>query len=161
MVYVLNKLHHSLILGVDFLHNTQANLNFFTNTVELTDNPGISCITKLDTKAGIARTKKAITIPQRSEMLISVVVSRQQNGSEVLLEPLQSLGSQNLSGAKCLVQVKNGRAFFKLLNPTHKDIFLRTNREVAKVSCIQNSNIQSLDENYSKSHDITISNVKK
>lgn len=121
MVYVLNKLHHSLILGVYFLHNTQAKLNFVTNTVELTGNPGISCITKLDTKEGIARTKKTVTIPKISEMLISVVVSRQQNWSEVLLEPLQSLASQNIFGSKCLVQVKKGRAFFKVLNPTHKN----------------------------------------
>ncbi|VDH89519.1 protein SFI1 [Mytilus galloprovincialis] len=146
-VHVLDQLHHTLILGFDFMKNQGAFINFDDLTLEM--NKPKMIIGSISIKAGLVRTIKAVTIPKRSEINIPVSVSRQTHDSTVLLEPLESYcpALKNLVVAKCLVNVQNGKACLRLLNPTHSDIQLKAHKEIAKVSQVNIDDIYPLDDN--------------
>ena len=52
---------------------------------------------------------------------------------------------RSVAGAKCLVQVKRGRAPIRLMNPTSKDIYIPGHRVVATVSDGDTDNIHDLN----------------
>lgn len=58
-VYVLPELHHSLILGVDFLKETKAELNFENSTLEIIENDTATTLSQLNINKGITRIRKA------------------------------------------------------------------------------------------------------
>lgn len=60
-VHVLDKLHHSLILGIDFMKTKKAFINFVQSTLEIRDNPKV-VIGSVTVNAGLVRTKQKITI---------------------------------------------------------------------------------------------------
>ena len=74
-VYVLPELHHSLILGVDFLKETKAKLNFANSTLEIIENDTATTLSQLNINEVTARVRKAITIPKFSETLITLILS--------------------------------------------------------------------------------------
>ncbi|CAC5402169.1 unnamed protein product [Mytilus coruscus] len=57
--------------------------------------------------------------------------------------------------AKCLVKVKQGRAMFKLCNPTESEIFIRYNTILATISDIDISCIIPLEQ-----HEASVNNVE-
>ncbi|CAC5373433.1 unnamed protein product [Mytilus coruscus] len=111
-VHILDQLHHSLILGVDFMRKNGAFINFQDCTLELKDNPNI-VLSSITLNSGLVRTKKVVTLPKHSETLIQVSVSKQDEDSTVLLEPLDAPPQflQNVVVAKCLVKIHSGKTF--------------------------------------------------
>ncbi|CAG2249263.1 unnamed protein product [Mytilus edulis] len=160
-VHVLDQLHHTLILGFDFMKNQGAFINFDDLTLEM--NKPKMIIGSISIKAGLVRTIKAVTIPKRSEINIPVSVSRQTHDSTVLLEPLESYcpALKNLVVAKCLVNVQNGKACLRLLNPTHSDIQLKPHKEIAKVSQVNIDDIYPLDDNTKHISAVSTTNIKQ
>ncbi|VDI17401.1 Hypothetical predicted protein [Mytilus galloprovincialis] len=160
-VHVLDQLHHTLILGFDFMKNQGAFINFDDLTLEM--NKPKMIIGSISIKAGLVRTIKAVTIPKRSEINIPVSVSRQTHDSTVLLEPLESYcpALKNLVVAKCLVNVQNGKACLRLLNPTHSDIQLKAHKEIAKVSQVNIDDIYPLDDNTKHISAVSTTNIKQ
>ncbi|VDI61389.1 Hypothetical predicted protein [Mytilus galloprovincialis] len=64
-----------------------------------------------------------------------------------LLEPLHTLPSQSLAGAKCIVQLDDtGNSYMRLMNPTEKTIHLPANFVVASVSAVDSKSITSLTD---------------
>ncbi|CAC5379946.1 unnamed protein product [Mytilus coruscus] len=149
-VHVLDQLHHSLILGVDFMRKNGAFINFQDCTLELKDNPSI-VLSSITLNSGLLRTKKVVTIPKHSETLIQVSVSKQDEDSTVLLEPLDAPPQflQNVVVTKCLVKIRNGKAHLRLLNLTATDIKLRPHKVIAKVSHVNTEEIHSIDDKQS------------
>lgn len=148
LVHVLDNLHHSLILGRDFLKRNEAKLDFSTDTFELDDNPKINTVAHVqlqEHKPGLARTKSVNTIPKRSETFIKISVSRQKPSDNVLLEPLSCFGRTGLIAKNCLVQVKNGTAVMCVRNPTNRDITIRPRCNVAMVAHLAQSEILPVD----------------
>ena len=136
-VHVIEDLHHSFILGLDFLTANHANIDFNSNTLTINNNH----VCQIITNSGLARTTKSVVIPKRSETTISVLVSRCKNGDQVLLEPLPSLMKNfHITAAKCLVKVQNRKAYLKILNPTYNDVRLRNNQTLATVVDIVSTN---------------------
>lgn len=155
-MHVLEQLHHSLILGVDFMTDNGAFINFRDNTLQLQDQPNIVLV-PIYVSAALVRTKKSITISKFSQTLIPVSVSKQRNCSTVLLEPLNNSypSLQNLVVAKCLVHVTNGQASLCLLNPTGLDIKLRAHTPIAKVACVDTDEIHPLDDKVSENTNVS------
>lgn len=86
-MHVIQDLHHSFILGLDFLTANHAQIDYDSNTLRINNQHVCQIITNSD----LARTTKSIVIPKRSEMMVPVLESRCRNGDQVLLEPLPSL----------------------------------------------------------------------
>ncbi|CAG2227696.1 unnamed protein product [Mytilus edulis] len=146
-IYVLPQLHHSLILGVDFLKQTKAKLNFETDTFEIFENNDVVTLSRLTSKQGLAKTSKAITIPKRSQTLISVAVSHQTHDSTVLLEPLKSLAHKHrILAAKALVKIKHGKAYLSLMNPTDNKVRIKARTKLAKVAHVKTETIQNFND---------------
>ena len=104
--FILQKLIHPEILGMDFLkfHKVQTDLD--KRTIYIQDKLVSACFLKR--KTSLARTGKCVTIPAGSQMNIELKVSRRKPGEVVLLEPIPNLQSKHLAGAKCLVTAKQG-----------------------------------------------------
>lgn len=136
-VHIIQDLHHSFILGLDFLTANHAHIDYDSNTLTINNEH----VCQIITNSGLARTIKSIVIPKRSEITIPVLISRCNNGDQVLLEPLPSLMKNfHITAAKCLVKVQNRKAYLKVLNPTYSDVRLRNNKKLATVAEIVGSN---------------------
>lgn len=103
-LHVVENVHHSLILGQDFLQFFKAKIDLETKTLHLEDN-NVGLVTKILDSNGLVRTLDAVTIPKMSETIISVSVSKHVNGEQVILEPKPSLTIKHLVAAKCVVTV--------------------------------------------------------
>ena len=95
---------------------------------------------------GYARAAATVLIPQCSETNVLVNVSNIKNGANVLLEPNPLLSNnKHLTTAQCLVQVENGKAMLRILNPTHSDIQLHAREMLANVIQIEEPNIFAME----------------
>ena len=141
--YVIEDLHHSVILGHDFMEAHHVKLDIRGKKMTIQDNIKVC---SLRTNTGYARTIKPATLPANSEIDIQVKIARVTTNDEVLLEPLSKLTNINIMGAKCLVKVNKGRSVMRLVNPTDKDIHLRGNRVLAVVSQVDQAKIFTLNE---------------
>lgn len=68
-VHVIQDLHHSFILGLDFLTANHAQIDYDSNTLTINNQHVCQIITNSD----LARTTKSIVIPKRSEMMVPVL----------------------------------------------------------------------------------------
>ena len=140
--YVIQNLHHSLILGHDCMVSNNVTLNWAIRQMFIQGNLKICHLT---TNTGFARSVKSTLIPANSEANVNVKVARLSKDRQVLLEPVKTLSNQNLSGAKCLVTVRKGKAVIRLLNPTNQDIEIKGNKVLAAVSEIDKNSIYALN----------------
>lgn len=147
--FVLNELHHSVILGMDFLTTHKVSIDLDAGKIDIKDR--VLSASLITTKAGFARVDRATCVPANSEIDLNVKISRRKNNEIVLLEPVSYLQSQNIGGAKCLVKVHKGKAFMRVMNPTPQDIELPANRIVASICDIDKNNVHLLDGSNPKS----------
>lgn len=81
----MDRLPHSLIIGLDFMKKHQVILNLPENTMSFYNDS--AKVNVLKTNSGLARVAKTIHLPPFSENILSVRVSKRYSGEEVLLEP--------------------------------------------------------------------------
>ena len=143
-VHVVDRLPHSLIIGLDFLQKHQVTLNLAENTMTFYNDS--AKVNVLKTNSGLARVAKTITVPPFSENIVSVRVSKRYSGEEVLLEPTTEIQNLNILGAKCFVRVRNGQSAFKVLNPTNQEIQLQKGKVLACVSDVDSSAVYNFDD---------------
>ena len=155
--YIIEDLHHTLILGHDFMEAHNVTLDFKGKKMVLQDNIKVC---HLHTNTGYARTIKPITLPANSEVDIQVKIARINSDEEVLLEPLVKLANENILGAKCLVKINKGKAVLRLINPNESDIYLKGNKVLAIVSQVEKENIFSLSEVGNETTNFNKSNPK-
>ena len=141
--YVIEDLHHSIILGIDFMEEHRVTLDIAAKKFIIEGSAKVCTIT---TDAGVARTVRSTAIDPQSEVTVPVKVSRVKSGTEVLLEPLSSLSYKNIIGAKSLVVVRNHKAVMRVLNPTNKTVYLKSNKSLANVVLIEPASVLSIDE---------------
>lgn len=144
VVYVVDRLPHSLIIGLDFFQKHQVTLNLADNTMSFYNDSANVCLMK--TNGGLVRVAKSTTLPPFSENILSVKVSKRYSGEEVLLEPLPDMQTLNLLGAKCLVKVKNCQSVLKVLNPTTQEIRLPKGKVLAKVADFDHDAVLNFDD---------------
>ena len=138
---VVEDLHHSLILGHDFLETNKVTIDVASKQMTIQDIK----VCSLKTDTGFARTIRQTNIRANSEVVIPIKIARFKSGNEVLLEPLQNLAKQNIIGAKCLVKIRNGKAMLRVVNPTNRDICLKGNKILATVSQFKSDSVCSFD----------------
>ena len=141
--YVVEELHHSIILGHDFLEAHSVTLDIRGKKMIIQDHVKVC---SLQTNTGYARTVKSINLPANSEIDVQVKIARVNTSDEVLLEPLARLANENLLGAKCLVKVNKGKSVMRLINPTETNIQIKGSKVLAIVSQVEKANIFMLDD---------------
>lgn len=141
--YVVEDLHHSLILGHDFMEAHNVTLDIKGKKMLIQDQVKVC---SLRTNTGYARTVKPIKLPANSEIDIPVKIARVSTNEEVLLEPFSRLANESILGAKCLVRVNKGKSVMRLVNLSESDIYLRGNKVLAVVSQVEKANIFTLND---------------
>ena len=115
----------------------------------------------LETNSGLVpRCLDSYTLPVNSEVILPVHISRRTQGENVLLEPTQNLASKKIMAARCVVQVGQGKAVIRLVNPTNKRIHLPRRYILANVIDINTDNINKLDEHSNCVHTIQANTEK-
>ena len=142
--YVIKDLHHSIILGLDFMETHNIVLDIKSKQMLIYGPEVYVC--QLHTCTAYARTCKPVVLKANSEVDIQVKIARVGNEKQILLEPLPDLVKRNVMGARCLVKVKNGKAVLRLANPTDKNIFWKNNTILATVSEIDEEHVFCLDD---------------
>ncbi|WAQ95040.1 hypothetical protein MAR_007511 [Mya arenaria] len=142
---VLENLHHSLILGLDFMTKNHVRIDFHQKLMSVGEDfvfVGISC----DSLFGYARPTSKVIIEANSEVIVEVKVSKNHKNDTVLLEPSENLSAKFLAGARSLVTTKNHRAKMRLMNPTNKNITLHPFDIVGVVSLVESNETHMLNE---------------
>lgn len=142
---VLEHLHHSVILGLDFMKDYHVKIDFHKRIMTVMDEL-VSVSLICDSKFGYVRCMKPVDIPAETEIDIPVRISREYKNDTVLLEPSENLHSVNLVGARCLVTTCKGKAIMRVLNPTKSTIKVLPNRILAHVNVIDCNEIYSFDK---------------
>lgn len=140
-LHVIENLHHSIIIGVDFMEVNKVTIDFSNEQITLSDE---AYVCPLITSTGLARASMPLKILKHAEYLVPVKISKRKNGEQVLLEPLPSLAKLNLMAARCLVTVSKGQAVLRLLNPSDKTVKISNNFVLAKVLDIDEASIHVL-----------------
>ncbi|MES9902578.1 MAG: retropepsin-like aspartic protease [Sedimenticola sp.] len=153
--YILAELRHPLILGMDFLTSHNVVIDLSTSTISIHDQLITACL--IQSPNGLVRTTTAITVPAESEINVEAKVSNRRTGEVVLLEPVTSLCNRSLAGARCLVQVRKGKAPIRLLNPTSNDIHISRQKVIATVADIDQHILVPLADETVDTHNIDIS----
>ena len=139
---VVEDLHHSLILGHDFLDKYMCIVDIPAKKLRIAD----IVVCSIRTDRGYARTIKPVCIEANSEVVLPVKVARVCSDTDVLLDPSPNLANYNILGAKSLVTVRKGKAQLRLVNPTKQNITLKGNKVLALVSKVSSENVFSLEQ---------------
>ena len=133
VVQVSPLLDHSLVLGVDFLSQNQAILNYRLGVLSLYEDlvrvplhsrfGGLNCIT-------VART---MCIPAYHEALILANSPKVFNNKDALLEPLPNAQFNKLAVARSLVHCQNNTVVCRVLNCNPHVLTLKKGRKIAKI----------------------------
>jgi len=93
--HVLERLTHNLILGINFLSQTKANIDLATRTVTFYDELVGLDIAK--SNATLLRTTDAVLVPPRSEALVPVAVPSDFGSGLAIVEPAVNLNKKTFS----------------------------------------------------------------
>ena len=147
-------MNHPVILGVDFLEANKAWIRFDTHCLALLDGKIEIPLGSHDNDISCAvRTIGSVTIPATSQVVLPVVCKMSSTQSKFgLIEPVQSLlTNSNLLGARCIVQIRNGRSVFRLLNPSNSKVELKPNQVIGKCHVLDsNYTVTDFDLGHSK-----------
>ncbi|CAG2254521.1 unnamed protein product [Mytilus edulis] len=146
--HIFENFTHSIILGLDFLDNQKARLNFDDKTLVLQS--GITEVPltngdNYDNSICFISLVNDEVIPSRSEVIIPVqTVDKSIKSKLGIIEPNPALvGKQNIVGATCLVQIRNNKTFLQVLNPTNAKVRLSKNTKIGKFSDVIENSISS------------------
>ena len=142
--YIVEDLHHSLILGHDIMETHNVTLDLRGKTMTIQDSLKV-CSLHTIVNTGYACTVKPTTIYANSEVEIPVKIARLTKDEEVILEPLARLSQDNILGPKCLAKEYKGKAVLRLIHSTENNIDLKGNKVLAVVSQIAQESIFALD----------------
>lgn len=143
--YVLEKIQQTVIFGVDFMEKHKVEIDFGRKSVYIQERAievGLSAC-----NSGIAKLAKYVRIPANSANgSIPVYVTRQKNGSTILLEPSANLNLKGLAGVEAVVKIKKSKAVINILNSSAFDVHLPPNYVVATAHEININVIQNLED---------------
>ncbi|CAG2195477.1 unnamed protein product [Mytilus edulis] len=147
--HIFENFTHSIILGLDFLDQQKARLNFDDKTLVLQSGITEVPLTNGDNNDNsicfISLVNDEV-IPSRSEVIIPPVqtVDKSIKSKLGIIEPNPALvGKQNIVGATCLVQIRNNKTFLQVLNPTNAKVRLSKHTKIGKFSEIIENSISS------------------
>ena len=130
---VIKDLPRTVILGVDFLSEHKASINWTNNTLQVQNGLTEIPLHAQNSQSHVAKTVKQVSIPPNCEMLIHVKVKLPKITENVLFfDPLTSLPTKHhVLGAKSIAKVHNGKSIIRLFNFTNSTVTLPTHTPVA------------------------------
>ena len=154
---VIEKLHHKVILGLDFMTTNHVRIDFHNRLLSVGEDT-VTVALLCDSKFGYARPEYKVTIPANSELAVPVRLSGGHKNATVLLEPTSDLNEMMLACARTLVLTRNSRTKVRVMNPTDRDINLSPRVVLANVNKINSAEIYSLNENTETVSNLNIDN---
>lgn len=145
--HVFKRLHHSLILGVDFLQANGCILGYGKLTVTVEGHPFVNLCSNFPSSfnIGLARASVDVQIQPYHQACIPVRLSRIPNRSTALLEPVVIMSTKHaLAGAKMVITSNNGRANCIFLNPMPFPVQIKASQVVGKLFPVEN--VQDLND---------------
>ena len=114
--YIFDDIHHSLIIGIDFLQEHKCTLNFAESQFETKSGDRIIGFHSAF-KIGLVRLTQTIDLKPMSECLVPMRLSNIADGGVALLEHVKSLENKENGLARTVVRPNKGRAMCRVLNP--------------------------------------------
>ena len=163
---LFEKLHHPLILGMDFLRQNKAKIDLEQGTVSFKTSKSskstacedeeptvchISMGQNTKTCIGLVRTVSSVVIEPQAECTLPVKIALSSNSGSlvdnaVLLEPSASLNLEGLVGGKCVSAIDQGSGAYRVLNPTNFPVYLKENFVIATSHLIDEENITQVTD---------------
>ena len=103
-----------MILGLDFLNATRANIDFNHNTLSICDDLVIEPLLPSTKPNNVLRVTNNCTIPPLSEAVIAMTCDKGQ----FLLTPLPNVFQKHISLAHAIVNINKNKTQCRILNPT-------------------------------------------
>ena len=130
---VIKDLPKTVILGVDFLSDHKASINWTNNTLQIQNGLTEIPIQVQNSPAHLVKTINTVSIPPNCEMLLDVKVKIPKNNDEVLFfDSVTSLPTKhNVMAAKSIARVQGSRSILRIFNFTNSTVTLPANTNVA------------------------------
>lgn len=153
--HVIEYLQQKVILGLDFLKQNNAHIDFEHNTLSLLDDmvqiQMLNVVHENDT-FNTVKSYEDVTLDPHTETNILVHLNDNTLNEILLFEPDMANQSHYLVGSKCIVNVNNGHGTYRILNTSSEKVQIKKNSIVAKSTNIDEKHIYSLDENTSSNN---------
>ena len=143
--YVFSRLHEDLLLGIDFLTNNGAKIDLQSNTVRFKDSQKSVQLIQPIPHIGLAKLSADVIIPPLTEVVVPVIATKMKDCKGVLLQPSKKLSTKfGLGGAKCVVNIENGKTVYRLINPSEAMVTLKAKQIVATISEVDSESISEV-----------------
>ena len=129
-----------MILGLDFLNATRANIDFNHNTLSICDDLVIEPLLPSTKPNNVLRVTNNCTIPPLSEAVITMTCGIYPKG-QFLLTPLPTVSQKHISLAHAIVNINKNKTQCRILNPTNAPITLHKRTTLVSVTPVSNNQI--------------------
>jgi len=143
---VVKHLNYNVILGIDFVNDKQAYIDFGDNTISICDDLVIEHLVPTRLPTNVIRVARNYTLPPLSEAIIPTISDRTHQGHFVI-DPSPFLSRKHVTLPHAVVSL-SGRTQFRLFNHTNAPVLLPKNTFLATINPIADHNIFA----YQKSH---------
>jgi hypothetical protein len=139
---VIRNLHHSGVIGMDFLQNCKAVINLSEQTLHLFDNSIVAPLITARDHANALCLMQTVRIPGHTEAVLPVKLSRHapyRGHDPAITEAWPGITNRGIGIAKALVQPLNTRTICRILNVNSAPQTLRRGTRIAYLSPIDAS----------------------
>jgi hypothetical protein len=139
---VIRNLHHSGVIGMDFLQDCKAVINLSEQTLHLFDNSIVAPLITARDHANALCLMQTVRIPGHTEAVLPVTLSRHapyRGHDPAITEAWPGITNRGIGIAKALVQPQNTRTICRILNVNSTPQTLRRGTRIAYLSPIDAS----------------------
>lgn len=139
--FIFDRIHHALILGLDFLQKNHCHIDYQNLTLTSANKQPVVCNLQPNNSSfeiSIARATCDVLIPPYSAALVPVKLSRVPDGIPLLIEPVANLSAKcSLAGARSINIPKQKVTVMKILNPMQSSASISKSQVLGKCFPIQ------------------------
>ena len=140
---VLPKLAYNMILGLDFMNATQAQIDFGKRMLMLCDN--LTAVPLVPTTEAVMRfnlyPRRAALVPARSEALIPVRTPSKFKNHLSLVEPVNTNKNKSIFCARSISYVNNKSTMCKIINLSNTPVWISPRMAIAMVNPVTETDI--------------------
>ena len=153
--HVVRDLSYQLILGIDFMTNTRAYLDFSDHTLSICDDMVVTPLVHHNLSANVIRPTSKIVIPPLSETIIPVCSNEKCDG-QYLLHHAPISSRTRVSIAQAVISTRNRPSQCRLLNPTNAPVSLSKRTVLATITPIPHSDVFKYDQSQSTQNESSV-----
>ncbi len=128
---IVTNLSHDVILGMDFLQQTNAIVRAGDRILDLFDGLIVTPLMTREDSDNVLRLARTVTIPPRTEAFVPVILSRKFQHCAAITEPMPFMYEKLIGVARGVVQPRNRDTICRLMNLTHMPRTLRAGTAIA------------------------------